>query len=88
MDHILARIRGVEMEDIKAMLKANASRYVDQGLVLRHIWRNVDNSGEILFIFTTSDLNRSRKFIERMHSEFRKENPNANLPEMIFLRSE
>jgi hypothetical protein len=80
MDHILARIRGVKMEDLKNMLKADMSK--------RHIWRNTDDPDEILFIFTTADLNRARKFIEMEHAETLKENPNANLPEMLFLRGE
>jgi hypothetical protein len=86
MDHILARIRGVKMEDIKSMLKADISKHADQGLILRHVWRNADDPDEILFIFTTADLNQARKFIEMVHSEALKENPNANLPEMLFLK--
>ena len=88
MDHILARIRGVKMEDVKNMLKADTSKHAQQGLILRHIWRNTDDPDEILFIFTTADLKHARKYIEMMHAETLKENPNANLPEMLFLRGE
>jgi hypothetical protein len=88
MDHILARIRGVKMEDLKNMLKADMSKHAQQGLILRHIWRNTDDPDEILFIFTTADLNRARKFIEMEHAETLKESLNANLPEMLFLRGE
>jgi muconolactone delta-isomerase len=88
MDHILARIKGAKMEDVKSMLKADASKHAEQGLILRHIWRNADDPEEILFIFTTPDLNRVRKSIEMMQAETLKENPNANLPQMLFLRGE
>jgi hypothetical protein len=88
MDHILARIRGVKMEDIKNVLKADALKHAEQGLILRHVWRNADDPDEIFFIFTTADLNRARKFIETAHVEARKENPDASLPEMLFLRGE
>lgn len=88
MDHILARIRGVKMEDVKSMLKTDASKHVEQGLILRHIWRNTDDPDEILFIFTTPDLNRTRKYIEIVQTEILKENPNANLPQMLFLKGE
>ncbi len=88
MDHILARIRGVKMEDVKSMLKTDASKHAEQGLILRHIWRNTDDPDEILFIFTTPDLNRARKYIEIVHTEILKENPNANLPQMLFLKGE
>ena len=88
MDHILARIRGMKMEDVKSMLKTDASKHAEQGLILRHIWRNTDDPDEILFIFTTPDLNRARKSIEMVHAEILKENPNANLPQMLFLKGE
>ena len=88
MDHILARIRGVKTEDVKSMSKTDAPKHAEQGLILRHIWRNTDDPDEILFIFTTPDLNRARKYIERVHTEILKENPNANLPQMLFLKGE
>lgn len=88
MDHILARIKGANMEDIKKALKADAMKHAEQGLILRHIWRNADDPDEILFIFTTPDLAGSRKFIESVHAQARKENPGAKLPEMLFLKGE
>jgi hypothetical protein len=88
MDHILARLRGVKLEDIKSLLKVDAPKHAEHGLVLRHVWRNADDPNEILFIFTAVDLDRARKFIETAHLHARKENANANLPEMLFLRGE
>jgi hypothetical protein len=88
MDHILARIRGVKIEDVKNMLRAEISKHAEQGLNLRHIWRNADDPDEILFIFTAADLNRARRFIETVHTQTLKENPNANLPKMLFLKGE
>lgn len=88
MDHILARIRGAKMEDVKSMLKTDASKHAEQGVILRHIWRNADDPDEILFIFTTLDLNRARNSIEMVHTKILKENPNANLPQMLFLKGE
>ena len=51
MDHILARIRGVKVEDIKSMLKADMPKHAEQGLILRHIWRNADDPDEDLVHF-------------------------------------
>jgi hypothetical protein len=88
MDHILARLKGAKLEDIKSVLKADAPKHAEQGLILRHVWRNADDPNEILFIFTAADLDRARKFIETMHMQTRKENTDANLPEMTYLRGE
>ncbi len=88
MDHILARIKGAKIEEVKAMLKADASMHAEQGLILRHIWRNTDDLDEVLFIFTTADLDRARKFMETVHADTLRENPNANLPQLLFLKGE
>ena len=88
LDHILARIRGVKLEDIEGMLKADAEKHAEQGLVLRHLWHNMDDPSEILFIFATADLNRARKFIETTQIQTRNRDPNANLPKITFLKGE
>jgi len=76
------------MEDVKSMLKADSFKHAEQGLILRHIWRNLDDRDEILFIFTTPDLDRARKYIEMVNANALKENPRANLPQMLFLKGE
>lgn len=76
------------MEEIKSVLKTEAAYHAQHGLVLRHIWQNVDDPNEIVFIFTVADLDRARKFIEMAHEQVRRENPDANLPRMLFLKGE
>ena len=88
MDHILARIKGAQMDEIKKVLKADAPDHAREGLQLRHLWRNIDDPEEIVFIFTAADLNRARKYIESMHEHVRAGNPNAILPQMLFLKGE
>lgn len=88
MDHILARLRGVKLDDIKSILKADSAKHAEHGLILRHVWRNADDPEEVLFIFTVSDMDRARRFIETVHAQARKENPGANLPQMLFLKGE
>lgn len=88
MDHILARIKGADMDEIKSVLRADAAEHAKQGLMLRHIWRNADDPDEIAFIFTAADLGRARKFIEDMHEHVRSQNPGAPLPQMLYLKGE
>ena len=88
MAHILARLRGVKVEDIKKVLKADASGHAEQGLYLEHFWQNADDSEEVLFLFRTDDLSRAKKFIEKVHAQALEEDPNANLPQMTFLKEE
>ena len=85
MPHILAKLNGVKLEDIKQILKRDTSQHAEQGLYLEHLWQNADDSNEILFLFRSKDLNHARQFVEKVHSQALKENPKANLPQMIFL---
>ncbi|AIC16577.1 hypothetical protein [Nitrososphaera viennensis] len=85
MAHVLAKLRGAKFEDIKSVLKADVLKHAEQGLYLKHVWRNADDSNEVLFIFQTNDLTRARKYIESIHAQALKENPSVNLPQMTFL---
>lgn len=85
MAHVLAKLRNVKFEDVRSMLKAEVLKHGEQGLYLKHIWRNVDDSDEVLFIFQTNDLDRARKYIESIHAQALKENPDVHLPQMIYL---
>jgi hypothetical protein len=85
MAHVLGKLRGVKFEEVKSMLKSELLKHAEQGLYLRHVWRNADDSNEVLFIFQTNDLTRARKYIESIHAQALKENPQISLPQMTFL---
>jgi hypothetical protein len=51
MPHILARLKGVNLEDIKKVLKIDAPQRAEQGLYLEHMWQNADDSEEVVFLF-------------------------------------
>jgi len=86
MSHILARLRNVKFDLIESVLKADAPQHAKEGLFLKHLWQNADDSNEVLFLFQTEDLDRARRFIDRVHGEALKKDPHANLPQMTFLK--
>lgn len=88
MDHILARIKGAKLEEVKAALKADAAARAEEGIILRHVWRNADDPSEILYIFTAANLELARKHIERQHEHARSTDQNAILPHMLYLKGE
>jgi hypothetical protein len=88
MPHLLAKLRGVRIEDIGKILRADASKHAEQGLYLEHLWQNADDSEEVLFLFRTKDLSHAKIFIDKVHTQALKENPNANLPQMTFLEED
>jgi hypothetical protein len=82
---MLAKLEGVKPEDLKAVLKADAPQHAEEGLYLVYLWSNVDNPQEVLFLFRVDKIARAKQFIERVHTQALKENPDANLPQMTFL---
>ena len=85
MAHVLNKLTGVELEDVKKQLELDASSHAEQGMYLEHLWRNADDPNEILFIFRVDDRSRCKELMERICAEARKENPDVKLPEKLFL---
>ena len=85
MPHMLAKMRGIKPEVIKGILAAQAPGHADQGFYLEHLWQNVDDPDEVLFLFAVEDLNHAKEFIEYAHAQSREVDPNGNLPVMTFL---
>jgi hypothetical protein len=85
MPHILARLKGVNLEDIKKALEADAPQHAEQGLFLEHLWQNDDDSEEIVFLFRIENIGKAKEFINKVHTEAIAKNPQANLPYMTFL---
>lgn len=85
MAHVLARLRNVKLEAIEAILKADVAEHATHSLFLEQLWKNADDSNEVLFLFRSDDLNRSKEFITRVHSQARAEDPDANLPDITYL---
>ena len=85
MPHILARLKGVNLEDIKKALEADAPQHAEQGLFLEHLWQNDDDSEEIVLLFRIENIGKAKEFINKVHTEAIAKNPQANLPYMTFL---
>lgn len=85
MPHILTKLKGAKFEDIKKLLKEHAPMHAKEGMYLEYIWQNADDSNEVLFLFKVNELSHARQFINKVHSQALKENPEANLPKMTFL---
>jgi hypothetical protein len=85
MAHMLATLRGVKIEVIRQVLTNDAAEHAREGLYLEHLWQNADDANEVQFLFRTSDLDHAREFINRVHTQALRENPDVNLPHMTFL---
>jgi hypothetical protein len=85
MAHVLAKLTGVPLAVVQQQLATDASAHAEQGMYLEHLWTNSDNPGEVLFLFRVDDLDRCKQRMNRIHAEARQVDPNAKLPEVVFL---
>ena len=85
MAHVLAKLSGVKLADVKHQLETDASAHAEQGMYVEHLWRNSDNPDEILFLFRVNDLHHCKQTMNKIHADARRENPDATLPDVIFL---
>ncbi len=85
MSHVLAKLKGVKLADIEKALKEDAKVHANEGLFLEHLWQNDDDENEVLFLFRADDLSHAKHYIKKVHSKALVENPDVNLPQMVFL---
>jgi len=85
MAHVLAKLTGVKVSDIKQQLVSDMNRHAEHGLYLKHVWQNADDNNEVFFIFRTTDLSNARKFIDEVHGQVLAADHNAKVPQMTFL---
>lgn len=85
MAHVLAKLTGVKLADVKQQLEIDRSGHAEQGMYLERLWTNADNPDEVLFLFRVNDLNHCQQLMKKVHAEARQKDPNAKLPEMVFL---
>ena len=69
MAHMLARLRGSRIEDVRSVPHNDATKHAEQGLHLEYLWQNVDEPEEVLFLFRidnpTLAKNLLKEFIKR-----------------------
>jgi hypothetical protein len=83
--HILAILRDVKFEDVKQKLEVDAPGHNAQGMYLEHLWKNVEDPGEVLFLLRVDDLDHAMQKMKTVHAGALKQDPNAKLPHVIFL---
>lgn len=86
MPHVLATLKNVKLEIIKEVLENDAPFHAENGMFLEQLWQNADNKNEVLFLFKIDNISKTKALIHKLHSEALNLNPNANLPEMIYLK--
>ena len=85
MPHVLAKLTGAAFSDVWKQLQQDAATHAEWGMYLEHLWKNSDNADEVLFLFRVDDLERCKQRMGRVHAEARRQDPDARLPQLLFL---
>jgi hypothetical protein len=86
MPHLLAKLKNVPLEIIKDVLEKDQAFHASQGMYLEQLWQNADDENEVQFLFRIDDINQTKALIHKLHSDALSQDPNANLPEMTYLK--
>lgn len=86
MPHLFATLKNVPLEIIREVLEKDNEFHKSQGMYLEHLWQNANAQNEVLFLFRIDDIEKTKALIHKLHSETLAQNPNANLPTMIYLK--
>jgi hypothetical protein len=86
--YALAKLSGVRFADVKQQLEKDALEHARNGMHLEHLWKNADDPAEVWFLFRVDDLNQCKQHMGKVHAEARRTDPNAKLPQLVFLSEE
>ena len=86
MPHLLAKLKNVPLEIIKDVLEKDKAFHASQGMYLEQLWQNADDENEVQFLFRINDVDKTKALIHKLHSDTLVQDPNANLPEMTYLK--
>ena len=86
MPQLLATLRNVTFETIKEVLENDRAFHASEEMYLEHIWQNVDDENEVLFLFRINSIEKTKKLIDKLHTKALEQNPEANLPNMTYLQ--
>lgn len=86
MAHVLARMTGVPLANIRQQLTLDAQKHAADGMFLEHVWTDVADAQAVLFLFRVNDLAHCQQKMTRMHAEVRAAHPQATLPDLTFLQ--
>jgi len=85
MSHLLAKMHGAHFPDSEKSLKAVFLEHTAEGIFLEHLWKNREHEDEVLFPFRTMNLERAKKYLNKVNMEAIKKDPAVELPEFTFL---
>lgn len=85
MTYMLVRHKVADFARWKQIFDSHKEAQEKAGLKLKHLWRNLDDSNEVFFLFEVEDLKRAQAFLSSQDPKVKDEAGVRDEPDLYFL---
>ena len=85
MLYMLVRHKVADFARWKRIFDSHKEAQEKAGLKLKHLWRNIDNSNEVFFLFEVDDLKKAQAFLSSQDPKVKDEAGVTDEPDLYFL---
>jgi len=85
MIHMLVRHKVADFAKWKKIFDSHKEAQEKAGLKLKHLWRNLDDSNEVFFLFEVDDLKKAQAFLSSQDPKVKDEAGVTDEPDLYFL---
>ena len=87
MIQLICRNKVADFDRWKRVFDSHAEAQRTSGLRVQHVWRNIDDPGEVLMLFQVDNLKKARAFVSSPKvPEAQQASGLIDKPEMYFVR--
>jgi len=81
------RNKVADFEKWKAVFDSHTQAHREAGLILQHLWQNIDDPNDVFFLFEVEDISKAKAFITSPAAPDAKEKSGIiGEPEIYFLK--
>jgi len=85
LTYMLVRHKVADFARWKQIFDSHKEAQEKAGLKLKHLWRNLDDSNEVFFLFEVEDLKRAQAFLSSQDPKVKDEAGVRDEPDLYFL---
>jgi hypothetical protein len=85
MNYLLGQFK-VDLKLWKQVVTSDTALHREAGMHFQRVWRNVDNPGEIFFLFRLEDVAVAKAFLEKTGALDKEKMKRGEIPRLIFLQ--
>ena len=85
MNYLLGQFT-VDLNLWRQVVNSDTALHKEAGMHLQRVWRNVDNPGEIFFLFRLEDVKRAKEFLEKSGALDKEKMKRGEIPRLTFLQ--